>query len=134
MRAGVVTRLIDVVLILLFGFISISEIDRRSPVRLAETKDIPITKVDKEQILVISVLDANNFLVEKKDGIRFGNIGSLCSYIESQKVDYARRDKEMKVRIRSNWFLPAKHALDIAIFCESIKVERGLDVRVTSDK
>jgi biopolymer transport protein ExbD len=134
MRAGVVTRLIDVVLILLFGFISISEIDRRTPVRLAETKDIPITKVDKDQILVVSVLDANNFLVEKKDGIRFGSIGSVCRYIEMEKANYARRNKEMKVRIRSNWFLPAKHALDIAIFCESIKVERGLDVRVTVEK
>lgn len=134
MRAGIVTRLIDVVLILLFGFISISEIDRRSPVRLAETKEIPITRVDKEQILVVSVLDANNFLIEKNEGLRFNNIGTLCRYIESEKADYARRNKEMKVRIRSNWFLPAKHALDIAIFCESIKVERGLDVRVTSEK
>jgi len=131
---GIVTRLIDVVLILLFGFISISEIDRKSPVRLSETKELPVISVDKEQILVVGVIAPNSYVIEKEEGIYFNDLELLLRYIDAQKDDFERRQKEMKVRIRSNWFLPVKYALDIALYCEHIGVERGLDVRISTSK
>lgn len=134
MSGGIITRLIDIVLILLFGFISISEIDRKSPVRLSETKELPITSVDKEQILVVGIISPTKFVIEKGDAIYYDNIKSVFRYIDAQKADFERKNKELKVRIRSNWFLPVKHALDIALYCEHIDVERGLDVRISSSK
>jgi len=134
MKGSIITRLIDVVLILLFGFISISEIDRKSKVRLSETREIPITHVDSEQILVIGVVAPNIFVVEKGQDIVFNELPSLFRYIDMKKSDLEKRDKKLKVRIRSNWFLPIKHALDIAVYCEHIGVERGLDVRISSSK
>lgn len=134
MSGGIVTRLIDVVLILLFGFISISEIDRKSPVRLSETKELPVISVDKEQILVVGVIAPNSYVIEKEEGIYFNDLELLLRYIDAQKDDFERRQKEMKVRIRSNWFLPVKYALDIALYCEHIGVERGLDVRISTSK
>jgi biopolymer transport protein ExbD len=131
---GIVTRLIDIVLILLFGFISISEIDRKSPVRLSETKELPVISVDKEQILVVGVIAPNNYMIEKEDGVYFNNLESLFRYLDVQKADFEHRKKEMKVRVRSNWYLPVKYALDIALYCEHIGVERGLDVRISASK
>lgn len=127
-------RLIDIVLILLFGFISISEIDRKSKVRLAETKDLPVTHVDQEQILVVGIVSPTEYIIEKGEGIVFHDQKQLFNYISFMKNDYASRGKDMKVRIRSNWFLPAQYAFDLAIYCEADSIERGLDVRITSSK
>ena len=134
MKSGIITRLIDIVLILLFGFICISEIDKKSKVRLSETKVLPITQVDREQIIVVGIIEPDQFVVEKGDDIIFHDINKLFRFIDMKKADFASRDKEMKVRIRSNWYLPVKHALDIALYCEHIGVERGLDVRISSSK
>jgi biopolymer transport protein ExbD len=135
-KGGVIVRLIDIVLNLLFGFMSISEIDRRTAVRLSEAREIPVTHVDQQQILVVGIIHANHFVIENKDddgrgdGIHFYNMNSLLRYIDSQKIFFKQHGQDMKVRIRSNWYLPAKHALDVALYCEHIGVERGLDVRV----
>lgn len=132
-NGGIIVRLIDIVLILLFGFISISEIDKKSKVRLSETQKIPIVKLDKEQIVVIGVVSPNEFAIESeaKQNLVYHDLPSLFQYLEYKKAEYAKHDSlEMKVRIRSNWFLPVKHAMDIALFCEILKVERSLDVRI----
>lgn len=134
MSGGVVTRLIDVVLILLFGFISISEIDRKSQIRLSETKELPTISVDREQIVVVGILSPTNYVIEKGEGIYFDNVVSVFRYIDGLQAEFKRRDKELKVRIRSNWYLPVKYALDIAVYCEHIGVERGLDVRISATK
>jgi biopolymer transport protein ExbD len=133
-KGGIIVRLIDIVLILLFGFISISEIDRKSKVRLSETKEIPIVKVDQEQILVIGIVSPNEYVVEKEQEIVFRELEPLLQYIKYEKEEYKKRGFKMKVRIRSNWYLPNKHAMDIAVFCESNDIDRGLDVRISGGK
>ena len=54
-KGGNILRLIDIVLILLFGFISISEVSQRSRIRLAESTETPQSPPDKEEIIVVGI-------------------------------------------------------------------------------
>lgn len=141
MKGKIIVRLIDIVLILLFGFISISEIDRKSQVRLSESKAIPVSHADQEDIIIVAILNEGDYLIENIDlddgvgnGTEIKGFQKLAAFIYDRHQEAEDRGRQIKVRIRSNWYLPAKHTLDVAIFCEQLSIERSLDVKVTSVK
>ena len=55
-QGSMLLRLIDVVLILLFGFIAISEITFQSKVDLPKSNETPPSYPDKEEIIFIGIL------------------------------------------------------------------------------
>ncbi|MDZ7262289.1 MAG: hypothetical protein ONB05_09330 [candidate division KSB1 bacterium] len=135
-RVGNIVRLIDIVLNLLFGFMCISELDRKSGIRLAESTDMVISKIDKEQILVVGVLSDSAYVIENKldpktqQPIVIAGFEPLKQFIKEQDAEFQKLGKKMKVRIRSNWYMPIKYTMRIADFCQQEGIPKGLDVRV----
>lgn len=141
MKGKIIVRLIDIVLILLFGFISISEIDKKSQVRLSESRAMSVSHADQEDIIIVAILNEGEYLIENIDlddgvgnGTEIKGFQNLAAFIYERHQEAEERGHHVKVRIRSNWYLPAKHTLDVAIFCEQLSIERSLDVKVTSVK
>ncbi|MCB0260475.1 MAG: biopolymer transporter ExbD, partial [Calditrichaeota bacterium] len=100
-RTNLIIRLIDVVLILLFGFIAISEVSKRSKIRLAESTTVPATVPDRERVLYVGVLPDNRFLVEEETAV-IENPAALAAYLAQQRERMEARNIRMKVRVRAN--------------------------------
>jgi len=127
MKGGVIIRLIDIVLLLLFGFLVISEINRKSPIKLPQSM-VPVKKeIDLEEIFIIGVQGDNRFYIENEDR-HINDLNSVTNLI-LQKRDYFKKfGKDLRVRVRSNWNLPIKHTMRIAKFCQKEGIPTGMDV------
>jgi biopolymer transport protein ExbD len=126
-QGGIVIRLIDVVLILLFGFISISEISSKSLVNLPKSSQTNYLLPDKENLLIIGITTDGMYLVENEDEI-ITNFNSLKFYIVSKNDENILNKIETRVRIRSNWDTPIKHTLALANLCDYLGIPKGIDV------
>lgn len=124
---GTLIRLIDVVFILLFGFISISEINQKSQIELPKSKETPPSNPDREQVIFVGITSDGKFLVENETRMIEG-VRTLYFYLQG-KVNQARRENTLlRVRIRSNWNTPVKYTAAVANLCENLKIPKGVDV------
>ncbi|UCE04990.1 MAG: hypothetical protein JSW07_15385, partial [bacterium] len=112
-HGGIVIRLIDVVLILLFGFISISEISSKSLIHLPKSKQMAYSLPDREDLLIIGITPEGTFLIEDESEILTDFI-ALKYYIVLKHEENLKNNVETRVRIRSNWSTPIKYTLAVA--------------------
>ncbi len=126
-KSTIIIRLIDIVLILLFGFIVISEINKKSPIRLPQSQT-PIKKeIDEEELFIVGIDENKRFYVENED--RFvSSLEILTGMIHNKHLYYESRGKKLRVRIRSYWNLPIKYTMRIAQFCQQHEIAVGMDV------
>lgn len=130
-KVGIVVRLIDIVLNLLFGFMCISTIERKSPVKLPQS-DLPVqSQIQKEQLLVISINQQEQFLIESENMI-LPNFDAVKNLILTRNESFKKLDRTMKVRIRSYWNLPIRYTMRIANFCRDENIPVGMDVESIS--
>ena len=123
----IILRLIDVVLILLFGFISISEISRQTKITLPKSENIQITNPDKESILLIAITDDGHYLVEN-EAKRVSDPKDLKIYIEYKQKEYESKKSQMRVRIRSNFNTPVRYTVMLANLCDILNIPKSIDV------
>jgi len=127
MTGGIIVRLIDVVLILLFGFISISEVNRKSKIELPKSLHTPASYPDMESILIIGITNQGTYFVENESR-EIADFEDLKNYIiENNKRDLANETKT-RVRIRSNWDAPIRFTIELANFCDEFEIAKGIDV------
>ncbi len=132
-KGGIIIRLIDIVLNLLFGFMCISTMERKSPVKLPQS-DAPVqSEVQKEELFIISVNQEEQFLIESENRL-VPNFEALTNLILSRNESYHKLDRKMKVRIRSYWNLPIRYTMRIANFCRSNNIPVGMDVENLSSR
>lgn len=130
-KGGIVVRLIDIVLNLLFGFMCISTMERKSPVKLPQS-DLPVqSQIQKEQLLVISINQQEQFLIESENMI-LPNFDAVKNLILTRNESFKKLDRTMKVRIRSYWNLPIRYTMRIANFCRDENIPVGMDVESIS--
>lgn len=130
-KGGIVVRLIDIVLNLLFGFMCISTMERKSPVKLPQS-DLPVqSQIQKEQLLVISINQQEQFLIESENLI-LPNFDAVKNLILTRNESFKKLDRTMKVRIRSYWNLPIRYTMRIANFCRDENIPVGMDVESIS--
>ena len=122
-----IIRLIDVVMILLFGFIAISEIDTRSKIQLAKSATVPITRPDREMVIYVGVLPNGEYLVEKESK-RIERADVLLTYLQQKRESLQANNIRMKVRIRTNFDAPVKYAFAVVNICQRLNIPVGLDV------
>lgn len=132
-HSGIVIRLIDVVLILLFGFISISEISSKSLVELPKSKQMHYSLPDEEDLLIIGITPGGKFLVEDESEV-ITDFKALQFYIVTKYEENRKNNIETRVRIRSNWNTPIKYTLALANFCDVLHIPKGMDVILNSEK
>ncbi|RMF62153.1 MAG: biopolymer transporter ExbD [Calditrichaeota bacterium] len=124
---GSIIRLIDVVMILLFGFIAISEIDTRSKIQLAKSTTVPITRPDREVVEYIGVLPDGRYLVEHETQ-QIDELEVLQLYLQNKLRAYQQASTRLKVRIRTNYDAPVKYAFRVVNICQNLGIPVGLDV------
>lgn len=127
-RSGNILRLIDIVLILLFGFISISEVSQRSRIDLAKSTETPLTAPDPETILVVGVAPDGTFLVGNESFV-IRTPRELREYLRKEQEEARRKKKVLRVRVRPNWNTPVQHAMVVAAICDQLNLPKGMDVR-----
>lgn len=127
-KGGIIIRLIDIVLLLLFGFLVISEIERKSPVDLPESNVKTRKKPDQKELLIIGILGKNEYYIEGED-LYLNSLRDVKNKIRRREVSLLKEfNRKLKVRIRSNWNLPIKYTMDIAKFCQMEKIAVGMDI------
>lgn len=126
-RLGLILRLVDVIFILLFGFIVISEIENKSVIKLAKSvtslPDIP----DKEIVVFIGVLTDGRYLIENESE-SVDNLAEMEKYINLKQQFFKGKKIQMRVRIRANYDAAVKHAFPIVSVCKDRGIPVGLDV------
>ena len=133
LKGGLMIRMIDVVFILLFGFISISEIN---PLHSIEPPKVSQTypernKANREGVVFVGINSSGSFVTE------FAGLGSHTYFAIAGVKDFLREistlqqseSGEIHVNIYSNWDAPIKYALTIAAFCDEFRLRKSLIVR-----
>ena len=126
-KSGIIVRLIDVVLILLFGFISISEISRKSKIVLPKSTQTLPSQMDMESIMIIGITSEGKYLVNNETNI-IQTLDELKEYIiENNKQDLLNKNLT-RVRIRSNWNTPIRYTVALVNLCNELNIAKGIDV------
>jgi len=130
-KGGVIVRLIDIVLLLLFGFLAISQIEKKSPISLPESIVKVKSKPEEDELFILGLKRNKkkiDFYVEGED-VHLPTLKSVENKILSRKKTLETEfNRKLKVRIRSNWNLPIKYTMKIVKFCQRKGIKVGLDV------
>ncbi len=127
-RGRFLLRFVDVVLILLFGFIVISDIDEESQIILPSSSEAEMFKAGAEIVLFIGITTDGNY-IDERENILLSTEQQLTSYIRQHKSRYGELSK---VRIRANYDTHARYAIKLAQICDEIGIDKALDVRLLS--
>lgn len=127
MRAsGFILRFVDVVLILLFGFISISNL-QDTEVSLPESSETAPVAMDTEEVVFIGVLPDGKYLIENET-ILVSSIEDIRQHLISARRDFG--DVPLKVRIRSSKDSAARDAFAVAALCDELGLAKALEVEL----
>lgn len=127
-KSGFVVRFVDVVLILLFGFISISSV-RASEIDLPESTETPAPPLETEEVVFVGIRSDGTYLVdEERSELRGGR--ALYLYI-ADELDRLG-DGPVKVRIRASRDTPMRYLVDAARVCDELGVPKALEVQMAS--
>lgn len=124
MGSGGVLRLIDVVFIVLFGFISIAKINERSRIELPQSTETPPSNPDKEQVIFVGIDSEGNYLVDNETKL-IDSAATLYQYLS----DASNNGADIRVRIRSNFDTPIKYLIAAADMCDQLNLPKGIDVQ-----
>ncbi|MDI6401630.1 biopolymer transporter ExbD [Balneolaceae bacterium ANBcel3] len=121
-------RFVDVVLILLFGFIVISDIDEDSDIVLPSSTETALFQPGAEVVLFIGI-GTNGEFFDERHNIMLESEENLKRYIRQHKNRYGDL---AKVRIRANYDTLAQYAIRAAEICDEIGIKKAIDVRIVS--
>jgi len=130
-QGGIVIRLIDIVLNLLFGFISISEISNRTVIHLPRSEQVTYSLPDKEALIIIGITAEGQFIVENETE-EITDFKDLKYYLVTKQKENDKNKIMMRVRIRSDWNAPIKYTLAVANLCDYLYIPKGMDVSLKS--
>lgn len=126
-KSGFVVRFVDVVLILLFGFISISSV-RATDIELAESTETPPPLPLTEEVLFVGIRPDGAYLVDdERTELRGPN--ELLDFLGSE----VRRlgDRPVTVRIRASHDTPMRFLIDAARVSDELGLPKALEVRMS---
>jgi len=125
-NSNYLVRYVDVVLILLFGFIVISEIDQDSQIVLPSSYEAEMSRPGNEVMLFIGITSDGRYIDEREKYL-LENEEIVRDYI---RIHQSRFGSSAKVRIRSNFDSKTKHVIALAQICDELKVNKSIDVRI----
>jgi biopolymer transport protein ExbD len=128
---GMIVRLIDICMILLFGFICCSELSQ-SAIVLPKTVELPPVNPDPEVVVFVSVWRDGLYQFGKDQEFNAYDTQVLESYIQTEKNRIARVGHKIRVRLRANHDTPVKYIMAAADVCDKIDVLKTVDVRLGS--
>lgn len=130
-KGSLLLRFVDVVLILLFGFISISEVSQQSRIKLPESRETPRSYPDKEKVVFIGITRDGQYLVDDESRV-ITDLDALKNYIQQRFNFYRARHVKMRVRYRANYDTPVRYTIQAAQICDQLGIVKGIDVKLKS--
>ena len=125
-RSGFIVRFVDVVLILLFGFISISSI-RETSITLPESSETPPPAPELEEIVFVGIQGDGTYLVDNERlQVRGGQ--ALYQFLTRQLASLG--DAPVKVRIRASWDTPMRFLVEASQVCDALGVPKAFEVQL----
>jgi biopolymer transport protein ExbD len=125
-KAGFVVRFVDVVLILLFGFISISSV-RATEIELSESTETPAPPPEVDEVLFVGIRPDGTYLVDD-ERIELRGAVALLDFVDSELQRLG--DRPVKVRIRASRDTPMRFLIDAARVCDQLGVPKALEVQM----
>jgi len=126
-QGSMLIRLIDVVFILLFGFISISQVTHKSQIDLPKSTETPNSYPDPEEIVFIGIIPSGIYLVENETR-SIDDLQVLVYYLRNKKNELEQNGARIRVRLRAAWNTPIKHIMTAADVCDNLGIQKGIDV------
>lgn len=123
-KSGFVVRFVDVVLILLFGFISISSV-RATEIELPESTETLAAPPEVEEVVFVGIRPDGTYLVDE-ERVEIRGARNLFTWVGAE-VD-AFGDVPVKVRIRASHDTPMRYLVDAARVCDELGVDKALEV------
>jgi len=127
-NGGYLLRFVDVVLILLFGFIVISDIDEDSQIILPSSSETEQSDPELHDVIYIGITPEGEYF-EERENVLFESTDDLRNYIQSHKNRFG---DDAKVRIRANYNTEARYTIEAATICDELGVKKSIDVKLLS--
>ena len=129
-QAGYILRFVDIVLILLFGMISVSRIEPSDiqPPESTEASDKPVVR---ERVLFVGV-EANGVVRVGADNRKLESMVDLSRFLQDRIEEYGR--EAVKARIRSSHRTPMRYLMQVAAVCDDLGVRKSIEVETASKK
>lgn len=125
-RSGFIVRFVDIVLILLFGFISISSI-RETRIQLPHSQESQAPLPDVEEVVFIGITSAGTYLVDQ-ERTALQTAGELREFISDRIT--ALSPNPVKVRIRASHDTPMGYLVVAANVCDALGVPKAFEVEM----
>jgi biopolymer transport protein ExbD len=125
-KSGFVVRFVDVVLILLFGFISISSV-QVTEIDVPISTETPASTPEVEDVLFVGIRADGTYLVDD-ERVEILGARALLRFIASEirRVE----DRSVKVRIRASYDTPMRFLVDAARVCDELGIPKAIEVRM----
>jgi len=124
-KGGLIIRLIDVVLILLLGFISISDLTVKTQVKLPQGANESNTTIQKSQAVFIKI--DKDGLFEIDDGINKTPGISDINLIEQRLIDLKKSFHNLVVIIEPDPDSIIQIAVDLIDICEKNNILKSIN-------
>lgn len=131
MGAGMIVRMIDIVMILLFGFICTAQLSSQSRITLPMTVELPPATPDPEIVVYVAVTGDGKFWWDDEKQFT-SDPAVLEGYLAAKKGELVRSQYKMRVRIRANHDTPVRYVMQAATICDRLEILKTVDVRIGS--
>lgn len=128
-KSGFIVRFVDVVLILLFGFISISSV-RATEIELPESSETPAPLPEAEEVLFVGIRSDGTYLVDEERATVTG-AANLLRFLAAEVEQVG--DRTLKVRIRASHDTPMRYLVDAARVCDELGLAKALEVQMVGE-
>ena len=125
-KSGFIVRFVDVVLILLFGFISISSI-RETEVELPTSTETPPAPPETQEIVFVGITSDGSYLV-RDEQLRLEGPAALYRFLSDYVDDV--ESAPVKVRLRASHDTPMGFLVEASRVCDALGVDRAFEVLV----
>lgn len=127
-QGGMIVRLIDVVMILLFGFICSSQLSEQSRITLPTTFEMAASNPDPEIAEFVGILHDGTFLLNH-ERLRTRDINRVARYLTQKKTELGETGYTMRVRLRANFDTPIRYVMRAADLCDRMQILKSVEVR-----
>jgi len=127
MRSKFIVRFVDIVLILLFGFIAVSRVQESSKIELPTSENVPKATLNVGYFISVAITREGLYLVDQESTV-LRTVDALRSYLrkETSKIE----KKLVQVNLRSQFNAPIRFAMSAAQICDELGLTKLLDVEM----
>ena len=125
-------RLIDIVLIVLFGFIAIAKLDNQRKIELPKSKEAPPMIPDTLDVVHLTITQTGELFIDLDQ--EPSEYSEVEEYLFLRKQDKMKNIEDtlytLKVTIRAEGMAPFKFVRETAEMCDRLEIPRSIMVEI----